>query len=179
MISVQFSSVAQLCPTLCNPMNHSMPGLPVHHQLLESTQTHVHWVSDAIQPSHWFKKNLIETDTKFVEPRGRGGGRRRGQVHRRQFFTFLQQVRAWESLSPRNLKWRWMRGRERQPGNQDSCSMTLGAHALGGGLWGHVNTEAPVLTSPPHLIFLTVSYALPHMFASLLSFIISFFYKWI
>ena len=41
-----------LCPTLCDPMNHSMPGFPVHHQLLESTQTHVHWVSDAIQPSH-------------------------------------------------------------------------------------------------------------------------------
>ena len=48
----QFSSVAQSCPTLCNPMNHSMPGLPIHHQLLDSTQTHVHWVSDAIQPSH-------------------------------------------------------------------------------------------------------------------------------
>ena len=42
----QFSSVAQFCPTVCNPMNHSMPGLPVHHQLLESTQTHVHWVGD-------------------------------------------------------------------------------------------------------------------------------------
>ena len=50
--SVQFSSVAQSCPTLCDPINHSMPGLPVHHQLLESTQTHVHWVVDAIQPSH-------------------------------------------------------------------------------------------------------------------------------
>ena len=50
--SVQFSSVAQLCPTLCNPMNCSMPGLPVHHQLLEFTQTHVHQVGDAIQPSH-------------------------------------------------------------------------------------------------------------------------------
>ena len=50
--SVQFSSVAQPCLTLCNPMNHSTPGLPIHHQLLESTQTHVHWVSDAIQPSH-------------------------------------------------------------------------------------------------------------------------------
>ena len=49
--SVQFSSVAQSCPTLCNPMNHSTLGLPVHHQLLEFTQTHVHWVSDAIQPS--------------------------------------------------------------------------------------------------------------------------------
>ena len=48
----QFSSVAQSCPTLCKPMNHSMPGLPVHHQFLESTQTHVCWVGDAIQPSH-------------------------------------------------------------------------------------------------------------------------------
>ena len=49
---VQFSSVAQSCPTLCDPMNCSTPGLPVHLQLLESTQTHVHRVSDAIQPSH-------------------------------------------------------------------------------------------------------------------------------
>ena len=46
----QFSSVAQLCPTLCNPMDCSTPGLPVHHQLLEFIQTHVHWVGDAIQP---------------------------------------------------------------------------------------------------------------------------------
>ena len=52
MSSVQFSSVAQLCPTLCDPMNHSTPGVPVHYQLLESTQTHVLWVGDAIQPSH-------------------------------------------------------------------------------------------------------------------------------
>ena len=50
--SVQFSSVAQSCPTLCDPMNHSTPGLPVHHQLPEFTQTHVHRVGDAIQPSH-------------------------------------------------------------------------------------------------------------------------------
>ena len=48
----RFSSVAQSCLTLCNPMNHSMPGLPVHHQLPEFTQTHVHRVGDAIQPSH-------------------------------------------------------------------------------------------------------------------------------
>ena len=48
----QFSSVAQSCPTLCDPMNHNMPGLPVHHQLPEFTQTHVHQVRDAIQPSH-------------------------------------------------------------------------------------------------------------------------------
>ena len=50
--SVQFSSVAQSCPTLCEPMNRSTPGLPVHHQLPEFTQTHVHRVSDAIQPSY-------------------------------------------------------------------------------------------------------------------------------
>ena len=50
--SVQFSSVSQSCPTLCNPMNRSTPGLPVHHHLPEFTQTHVHGVCDAIQPSH-------------------------------------------------------------------------------------------------------------------------------
>ena len=47
-----FSSVSQSCPTLCDPMDCSMTGLPVHHQLPEFTQTHVHWVSDAIEPSH-------------------------------------------------------------------------------------------------------------------------------
>ena len=51
-LSVQFSSVTQSCPTLGDPMNCSTPGLPVHHQLPKSTQTHVHWVSDAVQPSH-------------------------------------------------------------------------------------------------------------------------------
>ena len=50
--SVPFSSVAQSCLTLCDPMNCSTPGLPVHHQLPEFTQTHVHWVGDVIQPSH-------------------------------------------------------------------------------------------------------------------------------
>ena len=49
---IQFSSVAQSCPTLCDPMDCSTTGLPVHHQLLEPIQTHVHWVGDAIQPSH-------------------------------------------------------------------------------------------------------------------------------
>ena len=49
--SVQFSSV-QSCPALCDPMDCSMPGLPAHHQLPKFTQTHVHWVDDAIQPSH-------------------------------------------------------------------------------------------------------------------------------
>ena len=51
-IQVQFSSVTQSCPTLCDPINHSTPGLPVHLQLPEFAQTHVHRVSDAIQPSH-------------------------------------------------------------------------------------------------------------------------------
>ena len=50
--TVQFSSVAQSCPTLCDPMNCSTPGLPVHHQLPEFTHTQLHQVSDAIQPSH-------------------------------------------------------------------------------------------------------------------------------
>ena len=56
--SVQFSSVAQLCPTLCDPMNHSMPGLPVHQQLPEFIQTHIHRVSDTIQPSHPLSSTL-------------------------------------------------------------------------------------------------------------------------
>ena len=49
---IQFSSVSQLCPTLCDPIDYSMPGLPVHHQLPETPQTHLHRVGDAIQPSH-------------------------------------------------------------------------------------------------------------------------------
>ena len=52
LVEYQFSSVPQSGPTLCDPMNRSMPGLPVHHQLPEFTETHVHQVSDAIQPSH-------------------------------------------------------------------------------------------------------------------------------
>ena len=51
-LSVQFGSVTQLCPALCNPMDCSTPGLPVHHPLSEFMQTHVHWVGDSIQPSH-------------------------------------------------------------------------------------------------------------------------------
>ena len=52
LLAGQFSSVAQSCPTLCDPMNRSTPALPVHHHLPEFTQTHLHWVGDAIQPSH-------------------------------------------------------------------------------------------------------------------------------
>ena len=57
--SIQFSSATQSCPTLCDPMNHSTPGFPVHHQLLESTQAHVHQVDDAIQPSHPLSSPLL------------------------------------------------------------------------------------------------------------------------
>ena len=57
--TVQFSSVAQSFTTLCDPMDCSIPGLPVHHQLPEFTQTHVHWVSDAIQPSHPLSSPLL------------------------------------------------------------------------------------------------------------------------
>ena len=57
--SVQFRSVTQSCPTLCDPMDCSTPGFPVHYQLLEFTQTHVHWVSDAIQPSHPLSSLLL------------------------------------------------------------------------------------------------------------------------
>ena len=61
MNGIQFSSVTQLCPTLCDPMNHSTPGLPVHHQLQEFTQTHIHRVGDAIQPSHPCHPLLLPT----------------------------------------------------------------------------------------------------------------------
>ena len=56
---VQLISVTQSCPTLCNPMNHSTPGLPIHHQLPESIQTHVHWISDTIQQSHLLSSPLL------------------------------------------------------------------------------------------------------------------------
>ena len=59
IISVQFSSVTQSCLTLWNSVNWSTPGLPVHHQLPEFTQTHVHWVGDAIQPSHPLSSPLL------------------------------------------------------------------------------------------------------------------------
>ena len=57
--SDQIRSVAQSCPTLCNPMNRSTPGLPIHHQLPEFIQTHVHRVGDAIQPSHPLSSLLL------------------------------------------------------------------------------------------------------------------------
>ena len=64
---LQFISVAQSCPTLCDPMNRSTPGLPVHHQLLEFTQTHVHRVSDAIQPSHEYPQELLNLNYHKIQ----------------------------------------------------------------------------------------------------------------
>ena len=64
-INVTFGSVTQACQTLCDPMNCSTPGLPVHHQLPEFTQTHVHRVSDAIQPSHIVVSRIILSNNMF------------------------------------------------------------------------------------------------------------------
>ena len=80
-VSVQFSSVAQSCPTLCDPVNRSTSGLPVHHQLPEFTQTHVHQVGDASQPSHLLLQdtgslgleNWDEPEGSYGESGGRGG----------------------------------------------------------------------------------------------------------
>ena len=63
-----YGSVAKSCPTLCNPMNRSTPGLPVHHQLPEFTQTHVHWVDDAIQPSHPLSSPSLPAFNLFQHP---------------------------------------------------------------------------------------------------------------
>ena len=62
-VSHQLSSVALSCPTLCNPMDCSTPGLPVYHQLPEFTQTHVHWIGDAIQPSHPHAQGTVSHQT--------------------------------------------------------------------------------------------------------------------
>ena len=68
VMAPRFSSVIQLCPTLCNPMDCRMPGFPVHHQLSEPTQTHVHRVSDAIQPSHplWSPPSIFPSIRVFL-----------------------------------------------------------------------------------------------------------------
>ena len=66
--SVQSSSVAQSCPTPCNPMNRSMPGLPVHHQLPEFTKTHVHRVGDAIQPSYLLSSPFLPDPNPSQHP---------------------------------------------------------------------------------------------------------------
>ena len=86
-ISVQFSSVAQSCPTLCDPMNPSTPGLPVRHQLPEFTQTHVHRVNDAIQPSHPLSITLNRYVNAHVIPE------EREKIYRRQHGPCVERPR--------------------------------------------------------------------------------------
>ena len=79
----QFISVTQLCPTLCDPMNCSTPGIPVHHQLPESTETHVHWVGDVIQPFHpvipfFFPQSLPALESFQMSQRFSSGGQSTG-----------------------------------------------------------------------------------------------------
>ena len=95
--SVQFSSVAQSCPSLCDPMNHSTPGLPVHHQLAQFTQTHVHQVGDAIQPSHLCRPLLLLPPSLPAS----------GSFHMSQFFAAGGQsigVSASASILPMNTQ---------------------------------------------------------------------------
>ena len=95
---LQFSSVAQLYPTLCDSMDCSTPGLPVHHQLLESIQTQVHWVSDAIQPSHRLS---------FLSPPTFSLSQHKGLIQICQFFASGGQsigVSALASVLPMNIQ---------------------------------------------------------------------------
>ena len=97
-ISVQFSSVTQSCPTFCNPIDCSMPGLPVHHQLLELTQTHVHCVSHAIQPSHPLSSPFLSRLQSFSAL---------GSFQMSQLFTSGSQsigVSASASVLPKNIQ---------------------------------------------------------------------------
>ena len=114
--ATQFSSVVQLCPTFFDPMNHSRPSLPVHHQLPEFTQTHIHRVSDAIQPSHpqYFGHLMWRVDSleKTLMLGGIGGRRRRGR-----------------------RRMRWLVGMDRvYKGNYDYFNLT------GVQIWGEVRT---------------------------------------
>ena len=119
-LKYQFSSVSQSCPTLCNPMNCSTPGLPVHHQLPESTQTHVHWVSDAIQPSHPLWSNSPSAFSLSS-----------GSFQKSQFFTSGGQsivVSASTSVLPMNTQdWSplgWLVGSPCSPRDSEESSPT-------------------------------------------------------
>ena len=93
--SVQLSSVAQSCPTLCDPMDCSTPGLPVHHHLPELTQTHVHWVGDAIQPSHPLLSPSSPAFTLFHH---------QGLFQRVSFLHQMAKVLAKASVLPMNIQ---------------------------------------------------------------------------
>ena len=113
--SVQFSSVAQSCLTLCNPTNRSTPGLPVHHQLPEFTQTHVHWVGDAIQP---FSSSVVPFSCCLQSfPTS-------GSFQMSQFFTSGGQnigVSASTSVLPMNTQEWSLRRQVKQSGIAISC----------------------------------------------------------
>ena len=99
MMTVQFSSAAQSCLTLCDPMKHSTPDLPVHHQFPESIQAHVHWVGDAIQPSHPLLFPSPPAFNLFQHPDG--------SFQMSQFFTSGGQsigVSASASVLPMNIQ---------------------------------------------------------------------------
>ena len=107
-----FSSVAQLCPTLCNPIDHSTPGFPVHHQLPEFTQTHVHWVSDAIQFQYSLFEAIIEIMLNWLKDK-HNNQKNRTEIletdpHKRSQLTFGKGTRAteWKKDSLFN-KWCW------------------------------------------------------------------------
>ena len=105
--SVQFSSVTQLCLTLCDPMNRSMPGLPVHHHLPEFTQTHVHRVGDAIQPSHPLLSPFPPAPRLLLLPSG---------FIRTGIFHSLVKVQV-----DKKSKWSWVRhGRRKLRAGKDS-----------------------------------------------------------
>ena len=112
-ISAQFSSVAQLCPTLCHPMDCSTPGLPVHHQLPEFTQTYVHWVGDGIQPSHPLSSPFFSRLQSFLTS---------GSFQMSQFFASVGQSIGVSPLlslgTPKSL-----RGLSRKLSGKESCAM--------------------------------------------------------
>ena len=112
---IQFSSVAQSCPTLWDPMDCSTLGLPVHHQLLEFTQTHVHWVGDVIQPSHPLSSpsppasNLFQHQAlfKWVNSSHQMAKVLEFQLQHQSFqwifrTDFLQDWLVWSSCSPKD-----------------------------------------------------------------------------
>ena len=99
-LSVQFSSVAQSCPTLCNPMDCSTPGFPVHHQLPELIQTHVLWVCDAIQPSHPLSSPFPPA---FNHSQHQGLFKRVSSSHQVAFYFFPLGWTGWISLQSKGL----------------------------------------------------------------------------
>ena len=127
--SVQFSSVTQLCPTLCNSMNCIMPGLPVHHQLPEFTQTHIHWDSDAIQPV-MPSSHLILCRPLLLLPQSLPAS---GSFSMSQLFAWGDQsIGASVSVLPMNIHLNWFNSDDKFGGlfcfrtkDKNICKMSL------------------------------------------------------